>query len=70
MPSAYESFGLATAEALPPVCFVDCLGSNELIEHEVNGPLVGAAQKGRRWRPRRVEGCGRGGRCGCGAKSD
>ncbi len=44
MPSLYESFGLATAEALghglPAVGFGDCPGTNELIQHGVNGLLV------------------------------
>ena len=44
MPSAYESFGLATAEALaagvPAVGFADCPGTNELIRDGVNGLLV------------------------------
>jgi glycosyltransferase involved in cell wall biosynthesis len=44
LPSRYESFGLATAEALahglPAVGFADCPGTNEIIEHEVNGLLA------------------------------
>lgn len=44
MPSIYESFGLATAEAmahgLPVMGFADCPGTNELIEHKQNGLLV------------------------------
>lgn len=44
LPSSYESFGLATAEAighgLPVVGFVDCPGTNQLIQHNVNGLLV------------------------------
>ena len=44
MPSSYESFGLATAEALsaglPAVGFADCPGTNEIIQDEVNGLLV------------------------------
>jgi glycosyltransferase involved in cell wall biosynthesis len=44
MPSLYESFGLATAEAsahgLPVIGFADCPGTNELIKHDKNGILV------------------------------
>jgi glycosyltransferase involved in cell wall biosynthesis len=44
MPSAYESFGLATAEAmahgLPAVGFADCPGTNELIVDGESGLLV------------------------------
>jgi glycosyltransferase involved in cell wall biosynthesis len=44
LPSSYESFGLATAEALmhglPAIGFADCAGTNELIRHNVNGLLV------------------------------
>jgi glycosyltransferase involved in cell wall biosynthesis len=44
LPSLYESFGLATAEAmsfgLPPLGFVDCQGTNELIVNGENGMLV------------------------------
>lgn len=44
MPSLYESFGLATAEALgyglPTLGFARCMGTNELIEHGRNGLLV------------------------------
>lgn len=44
MPSKYESFGLATAEAmshaLPVVGFADCSGTNEIIDHEKSGLLV------------------------------
>lgn len=44
MPSRWESFGLATAEALasarPVIGFADCPGTNELVRHEFNGWLV------------------------------
>lgn len=44
LPSRYESFGLATAEAMsygvPPIGFADCPGTNELIDHGVSGLLV------------------------------
>lgn len=44
MPSRWESFGLATAEALasarPVIGFADCPGTNELIQDGVNGLLV------------------------------
>ena len=44
LPSLYESFGLATAEALlhrlPAVGFADCPGTNELIVDDCNGLLV------------------------------
>ncbi len=44
IPSLYESFGLATAEAmsfgLPPIGFSDCPGTNELIVDGYNGMLV------------------------------
>ena len=44
VPSTYESFGLATAEALSSgmaaVGFADCAGTNRLIEHGRNGILV------------------------------
>lgn len=44
MPSKYESFGLATAEAmsfgLPVVGFKECAGTNEIVEHEKTGLLV------------------------------
>ncbi len=47
--SAYESFGLATAEALaaglPAIGFADCPGTNELIQHGVNGLLADPANR-------------------------
>jgi len=47
--SRYESFGLATAEAmtyrLPVVGFADCSGTNELIRHNHNGILVQGANR-------------------------
>lgn len=43
-PSTYESFGLATAEALltgvPAIAFEDCHGTNILIRNNINGVLV------------------------------
>ncbi len=49
MPSAYESFGLATAEALaagvPAVGFAECPGTNELIRDGINGLLVGGSDR-------------------------
>tara|TARA_R110002072_G_scaffold292965_2_gene461981 strand:- start:658 stop:1761 length:1104 start_codon:yes stop_codon:yes gene_type:complete len=48
LPSSYESFGLATAEALahglPAVGFANCEGTNKLIEHTKNGLLVSGNQ--------------------------
>jgi glycosyltransferase involved in cell wall biosynthesis len=53
--SVYESFGLATAEAmahgLPVIGFADCPGTNELIKEGKNGLLVDAGD--------RVKGLGR-----------
>jgi glycosyltransferase involved in cell wall biosynthesis len=49
MPSLYESFGLATAEALahglPAIGFADCPGTNELILDQVNGLLVAGSDR-------------------------
>jgi glycosyltransferase involved in cell wall biosynthesis len=49
VPSLYESFGLATAEALvyglPAVGFADCPGTNEVIKHDQNGVLVQGGQR-------------------------
>jgi glycosyltransferase involved in cell wall biosynthesis len=49
MPSHYESFGLATAEALsagvPAIGFADCPGTNEIIQDGVNGLLVDGANR-------------------------
>lgn len=49
MPSRYESFGLATAEALghslPAIGFADCEGTSELIVDMYNGLLIGAGDR-------------------------
>jgi glycosyltransferase involved in cell wall biosynthesis len=49
LPSRYESFGLATAEAimhgLPVIGFADCPGTNELIRNGENGILVAGTDK-------------------------
>lgn len=49
LPSSYESFGLATAEAimhgLPAVGFADCPGTNTLIRSGENGVLVSGVNK-------------------------
>lgn len=55
MPSRFESFGIATAEAmsvgLPVVGFADCPGTNELVHHNADGWLVEPARDGERVRP-------------------
>jgi len=49
IPSAYESFGLATAEALangiPAVGFADCPGTNQIIQDGKNGILVDGSDR-------------------------
>ncbi len=49
LPSLYESFGLATAEAmahgLPVIGFADCPGTNELITDGENGILIAARDR-------------------------
>lgn len=51
MPSRYESFGLATAEAmsfgLPAIGFKTCAGTNEIIQDGHNGYLVSRQNKKR-----------------------
>ncbi len=55
LPSRFESFGIATAEAmsvgLPVVGFADCPGTNELVHHNTDGWLVEPARDGDRVRP-------------------
>jgi glycosyltransferase involved in cell wall biosynthesis len=49
MPSKYESFGLACAEALaagvPAIGFLDCPGTNEVIKPNLNGILVSGSDR-------------------------
>jgi glycosyltransferase involved in cell wall biosynthesis len=49
LPSTYESFGLATAEALsyglPAIGFADCPGTRDVIRHDENGKLVSGADR-------------------------
>lgn len=49
LPSSYESFGLATAEAmacgLPAIGFANCPGTNELIVDGKNGILVNGGER-------------------------
>jgi glycosyltransferase involved in cell wall biosynthesis len=49
MPSAYESFGLTTAEALgcglPVIGFADCPGTNELVQDGMNGLLASGTDR-------------------------
>jgi glycosyltransferase involved in cell wall biosynthesis len=49
IPSLYESFGIATAEAMaygvPVIGFADCPGTNELIVDGVNGLLVDSVDR-------------------------
>jgi glycosyltransferase involved in cell wall biosynthesis len=44
LPSLYEGFGLAAAEAIlfkiPVIGFADCLGLNDFIDHDINGLLL------------------------------
>lgn len=51
-PSRFESFGMATAEAmavgLPALGFADCPGTNELVEHDRSGWLVAPNEGGDR----------------------
>jgi glycosyltransferase involved in cell wall biosynthesis len=55
LPSRFESFGIATAEAmsvgLPVVGFADCPGTNELVHHDADGWLVDPGRDGDRVRP-------------------